>query len=128
MKTKKSTHAVFPLSLAILISGFGQAQPATCAPSDAIAYHVSQTFHVGGEGGWDYFTVDPEHKLLFVPRSTHTMVLDANTGKAVADIPGQKRNHGVAIVPSAGRGFLTDGADGSVTVFDQKNYSELGKV
>ena len=63
-------------------------------------YQVSQTIHVGGDGGWDYLTVDPEHKLLYVPRSTHMMVLDANTGKAVADIPGQKRNHGVAIVAS----------------------------
>ena len=128
MKTKKSTHTLFPLSLAILTSGFGRAQPASCAPSDALAYDVSQTFHVGGEGGWDYLTVDPEHKLLFVPRSTHTMVLDANTGKAVADIPGQKRNHGVAIVPSAGRGFITDGEDGAVTVFDLKTYSALGTV
>ena len=77
---------------------------------------------------WDYLTVDPEHQLLFVPRSTHTMVLDALTGKTVADIPGQKRNHGVAIVPSAGRGFITDGNDASVTVFDLKTYAVLGKV
>ena len=56
------------------------------------------------------------------------MVLDANTGKTLADIPGQKRNHGVAIVPSAGRGFITDGADASVTVFDLKTYAVLGKV
>jgi len=56
------------------------------------------------------------------------MVLDANTGKTVADIPGQKRNHGVAIATSAGRGFITDGADASVTVFDLKTYSVLGKV
>ncbi|HVM48305.1 MAG TPA: hypothetical protein VMU04_09775, partial [Candidatus Acidoferrum sp.] len=69
-----------------------------------------------------------ENKLLYVPRSTHTMVLDARTGKTVADIPGQKRNHGVALVPSAGRGFITDGADASVTVFDLKSYAVLGKV
>ena len=56
------------------------------------------------------------------------MVLDARTGKTVADIPGQKRNHGVAIVPSAGRGFITDGTDASVTVFDLKTYAVLGKV
>ncbi|HEY3857226.1 MAG TPA: YncE family protein [Verrucomicrobiae bacterium] len=56
------------------------------------------------------------------------MVLDATTGKTVADIPGQKRNHGVALVPSAGRGFITDGNDASVTVFDLKTYAVLGKV
>lgn len=91
-------------------------------------YRVSQTFQVGGEGGWDYLTVDPDHKLLYVPRSTHTMVLDALTGKTVADIPGQKRNHGVAIAPAAGRGFITDGPDGSVTVFDLKSYAVLAKI
>lgn len=61
-------------------------------------------------------------------RVRHTRWFDARTGKTVADIPGQKRNHGVAIVPSAGRGFITDGNDASVTVFDLKTYAVLGKV
>jgi DNA-binding beta-propeller fold protein YncE len=91
-------------------------------------YHVAETFHVGGAGGWDYITVDPERKHLYLPRTTHTMVLDAATGKTVADIPGQKGNHGVALVPSAGRGFISDGRDGSVTVFDLKTFEVLGKI
>ncbi len=128
MKMNKIMRALFQFSLAILASSLGRAQSSTPAPGEAGPYHVSQTFHVGGEGAWDYLTVDAEHELLFVPRSTHTMVLDARTGKTVADIPGQKRNHGVAIVPSAGRGFITDGNDSSVTVFDLKTYAVLGKV
>ena len=105
-----------------------QAQPAASARGTSGTYHVAQTFHVGGEGGWDYLTVDPLHQLLYVPRSTHTMVLDARTGKTVADIPGQKRNHGVALASDAGRGFISDGQDASVTVFDLKTYQVLGKV
>jgi hypothetical protein len=124
----KITHALFSLSLAVMAATAARAQSTTSAPSDAGPYRVHQIFHVGGEGGWDYVTVDPEHKLLYVPRSTHTMVLDATTGKTVADIPGQQRNHGVAIVPGAGRGFITDGKDASVTVFDLKTYAVLGKV
>ena len=89
---------------------------------------MRQIFHVGGQGGWDYLTVDPDGRLLYVPRTTHTMVLDAATGATVADIPGQRRNHGVALVPSAGRGFISDGQDGSVTIFDLKTYRVLGKV
>ena len=92
------THALFSLSLAIMAATTARAQSAVLTTADTGPYHVSQTFHVGGEGGWDYMTVDPDNKLLYVPRSTHTMVLDAATGKTVADIPGQKRNHGVAIV------------------------------
>jgi DNA-binding beta-propeller fold protein YncE len=124
----KVPQVVLRLLLPILITSLARAQSSTPSANEKGSYHVSQSFHVGGEGGWDYLTVDPAHKLLYVPRSTHTMVLDANTGKTVADIPGQKRNHGVAIVPGAGRGFITDGADASVTVFDLKTYAVLGKV
>lgn len=128
MKINNSPYHTFTFSVAMLIASFAQAQSSTSASSGTGPYRVSQTFHVGGEGGWDYLTVDPDHRLLYVPRSTHTMVIEASTGKIVADIPGQKRNHGVAIVASAGRGFITDGQDGSVTVFDLKSYAVLGKV
>jgi hypothetical protein len=56
------------------------------------------------------------------------MVLDTATGKTVADIAGQKGNHGVALVPGAGRGFISDGKDGSVVIFDLKTFAVLGKV
>lgn len=125
MNTHNLKILLLGISAALAILSSAHAQPAA---HGGPSYHVSQLFHVRGEGRWDYLTVDSEHKLLFVPRTTHTMVLDARTGKTVADIPGQKRNHGVAIVPSAGRGFITDGEDGSVTVFDLKSYAVLGKV
>jgi hypothetical protein len=128
MKMKKFARTSLLLAPVALAGSLACAQPSGSKANGARLYSVSRTFHIGGEGRWDYLTLDPEHKLLFVPRTTHTMVLDAHTGKTVADIPGQKRNHGVAIVPRAGRGFITDGEDGSVTVFDLKTYAALGKV
>jgi DNA-binding beta-propeller fold protein YncE len=128
MSMSKITHALFSLSLAVMAASVVRGQAPASTPSNTGPYHVSQTFHVGGEGGWDMVTVDSEHKLVFVPRSSHTLVLDAATGKTVADIPGQKRSHGVEIVPRAGRGFISDGADASVTIFDLKTYAVLGKV
>ncbi len=90
---------------------------------------VTKTWHVGGEGGWDYLTVDPQTHRLFVPRVTHTMVLDAGSGKVLGDIPGQIRAHGVAIVPALGRGFITDGGgSGAIVIFDLKTYAVLGKL
>jgi len=88
---------------------------------------VETTFHVGGEGGFDYITVDAKAHRLYVPRSTHTMVIDADSGKTVADITGQKHNHGVAVVPELGRGFISDGA-GSIVIFDLKTNAVLGTV
>ena len=118
---------VLALSLAFIVESRTQAKPPAPSAASAVLYEVAQTLHVGGEGGWDYLTVDAERKLLYVPRSTHTMVVDAN-GKTVADIPGQRRNHGVAIVSRASRGFISDGQDASVTIFDLKTYKVLGKV
>jgi len=88
---------------------------------------VEKTFHVGGEGGMDYITADAQSHRLYVPRSTHVMVIDADSGKTIADIPGQKHNHGVAIAPEAGRGFITDG-EGSVVIFDLKTNAVLGTL
>jgi DNA-binding beta-propeller fold protein YncE len=85
--------------------------------------------HIGGAGSWDYVTVDPVEKRIFLPRSTHTLIVDENTGKILGDIPGQKIAHGVALVPSVGRGFITDGGgDGAIIVFDLKTYAVLGKL
>jgi len=88
---------------------------------------VEKTFHVGGEGGFDYITADGANHRLYVPRSTHTMVIDADSGKTIADIPGQKHNHGVALVPEAGRGFISDG-NGAVVIFDLKTNAVLGTI
>jgi hypothetical protein len=92
-------------------------------------WDVVKTLQIGGEGGWDYLTVDPETHRLYVPRSTHTMVIDSVSGKTIADIPGQKIAHGVAIVPEAGRGFISDGGgNGAVVIFDLKTNAILGTI
>ena len=88
---------------------------------------VEKTFHIGGDGGMDYITLDANNHRLYVPRSTHTMVIDADSGKILGDIPGQKHNHGVALVPEAGRGFISDG-EGAVVIFDLKTNAVLGTL
>ena len=100
--------------------------PAMAAEAGPPAYKLTATFKVGGDGGWDYATLHGGE--LYVTRTTHTMVIDVSTGKVVADIPGQKRSHGVAIVPDVGRGFISDGGSGSVLIFDLKTHATLGKV
>jgi hypothetical protein len=77
----------------------------------------------------DYVTVDSATGRLYVPRSTHTMVIDAVSGQTLGDIPGQKIAHGVALVPKLNRGFITDGGGGgSVTIFDLKTNAVLGVI
>jgi DNA-binding beta-propeller fold protein YncE len=92
-------------------------------------WNAKETFHIGGEGGWDYVTVDAVNHRLFVTRTTHTQAIDSDSGKVLGDVPGQKRSHGVALVPMLNRGFITDGGgSGSVVVFDLTSYQVLGRV
>jgi DNA-binding beta-propeller fold protein YncE len=57
------------------------------------------------------------------------MVVDSESGKVIADIPGQKIAHGVAIVPEAGRGFISDGGgNGAIVIFDLKTNAILGSI
>lgn len=102
---------------------------ATALPAAAQNWAVERHIPIGGEGGWDYVTVDSSTHRLFIPRSTHTVVLDEKDGKTIADIPGQKRNHGVALVPSVHRGFITDGGgDGALVIFDLTSFKVLGSL
>ncbi len=104
-----------------------------CAMASAAAaqpnWSVKQTFNVGGEGGWDYVTVDAANHRLFVTRSTHAQAIDTESGHLLGDIPGLKSAHGVAIVPRLNRGFVTDGGgSGAIVVFDLTTYAVLGRL
>src|SRR5690348_12440309 len=90
-------------------------------------YDIIKTLQVGGEGGWDYVTVDSAAHHVYVTRSSHTQVIDTESGQLVGDIKGQKRSHGVAVVSDLNRGFITDGG-GAIVIFDLKTNEVLGKV
>lgn len=112
------------VAMAILVGVAGW--PSLWAQAD---WKVLKTLPVGGQGGWDYLTVEPSLHRLYVPRSTNTMVVDSETGKVVANIPGQKIAHGVAVVPEAGRGFISDGGgNGAIIIFDLKTNAVLGSI
>jgi DNA-binding beta-propeller fold protein YncE len=109
----------------IALAALALALPATAQTK----WDVSKTMPIGGEGAWDYLTVDSQTHRLFVPRGTHTMIVDAVSGKVLGDVPGQKIAHGVALVPSLGRGFITDGGGaGAIIIFDLNTYAVLGKL
>src|SRR5437588_1925797 len=90
--------------------------------------HVIKTFKLGGEGGWDYLEIDSASRHLFLSHGTHVQVIDADSGKAVGDIPDTPGVHGIALAPELGRGFTSNGREGTVTIFDLKSLKSLGKV
>lgn len=89
-------------------------------------YHVIQTYKVGGEGFWDYLTVDSSARRLYISRGTHVMVMDTDSGKIVGDIADTQGVHGIALSPDLGRGFTSNGREGTVTIFDIQTLKPIG--
>lgn len=91
-------------------------------------YKVAKTWKLGGDGGWDYLTVDSDGHRLFIARATRVMVIDTDSGKQVGEIPDTPRVHGVALVPDLGRGFASNGGEDTVSVFDLKTLALQKKI
>lgn len=100
--------------------------PSTARSSSG--YHLLKKIEAGGEGGWDYLIVDGAARRLYVSRGTRVMVFDADSGASVGEIPDTPGVHGIAIADDLGRGFTSNGRDGSVTIFDLKTLKPIGKV
>jgi DNA-binding beta-propeller fold protein YncE len=90
-------------------------------------YHVTTTYKVGGDGGWDYLTADASARRLYISRGTHVIVLDLDSGKNVGDIPDTQGVHGIALAPDLGRGFTSNGREGTVTIFDIQTLKPIGE-
>ena len=85
-------------------------------------------FNIGGDGGTDYLTAEPGTGRVFVSRGTHVMVVDGATGKVLGDIPDTPRTHGIALVPASHHGFITNGGDSTVTMFDLASLAVIKKI
>jgi hypothetical protein len=94
----------------------------------APAYKVVNTYKVGGDGGWDYLTADSSARRLYISRATHVIVLDLDSGKTVGDIADAPGVHGIALAPELGRGFTSNGREGTVSIFDLKTLATSSKV
>jgi len=89
-------------------------------------YHIVGEIKVGGEGGWDYLTVDSAARRLYVSHATHVVVIDLDANKVVGDIPNTPGVHGIAVAPELNRGFISNGRGNNVTIFDLKTLQSVG--
>src|SRR5215471_122261 len=92
------------------------------------AYKVANRIHIGGAGAWDYPQMDAANHRLYVSHGTQTEVIDTNTDKLVGSIMGTNGVHGIAVANDLGRGYISDGRDNDVTVFDLKSLMVITKV
>jgi YVTN family beta-propeller protein len=113
-----------------LLAGIGLllASGSALLAQDAPQYHELKKIAVGGDGGWDYLMCDGAAHRLYIARSNRVMVVDVEKGEVVGEIPNTPGVHGIALAPRLHRGFISDGGENTVTVFDTDTLKEVDRV
>jgi DNA-binding beta-propeller fold protein YncE len=111
----------------VLLSAFALAMAA------AGGYHQLKKYPFGAAEGstreyFDYITVDSSARRVYLSHGTEIKVIDADSGALVGNITGLKQDHGVAVAAEFGRGFITDGGQGKVIIFDLKTLKPIGEA
>lgn len=91
-------------------------------------FKVQRTWTIGGDGGWDYLTLDAPAHLLYIARGNRVQVVDTQTGKLAGEIAGLKAVHGVALDPDGHFGYISDGGANQVRIFDRATRRLTGAI
>lgn len=99
----------------------------------AVGYHLLKKYTFGPAEGatreyFDYITVDSAARRVYLSHGTEIKVLDADTGVLLGNITGLKQDHGVAVAAEFGKGFITDGGQGKVIIFDLQTLKITGEA
>jgi YVTN family beta-propeller protein len=110
-------HSALALALGMLtFSSFGA------------EYHFVKEIPISGDGGWDYLSVDPAARRLYVSHGTVVAVVDIDNYSVVGEIPDTPGVHGFAIAPESGHGFSSNGREAKANMVDLKTLKVLSKV
>jgi YVTN family beta-propeller protein len=95
-------------------------------------YHQVKKISFGAaEGGreyFDYINVDAAARRAYLSHGTEFLVVNLDTGDLAGKITGLQRDHGVALVPELGRGYISDGDAAQIVIFDLKTFKTLGQI
>ncbi len=91
-------------------------------------YSYIQKIDLPGDGKWDYLKMDGERERLFVSHFDRVHVIDLTTSKPVGEITGLKGVHGVTLAKALEKGYISNGTDNTVTVFDYNTFKVLKTI
>src|SRR5207247_8959273 len=92
------------------------AAAAFAAFAASTGYHVVKEIKIGGEGGWDYPEMDSAARRLYLSHASHVVIVDPDEGAVRGDISDTPVVHGIQLVASLNRRFITNGRRNNVPV------------
>ncbi len=115
--------AINPALICILILSFP-----SILRSQNSSYKISNKIKVEGDGGWDYLISDDSTNRLFISHGTVVNVVNTATGQLIETIPDTRGVHGIALATELNKGFISNGKDTSVTIFDLTTLATIAKI
>jgi DNA-binding beta-propeller fold protein YncE len=96
--------------------------------SEAPGFKLTKKYPVPGDNGFDYIVFDSSSNRLYVSHGIKVDVVDSDSGKLLGEVDDTPGVHGIAIVPGLHRGFTTNGAEGTVSIFDTDTFKTVKKI
>ena len=122
-------QATYFTSLLAGLTGLLPANVFSAQPSagpGASGYHLETKWKPGGDGGWDYLTLDSQANRLYVARTDNVQVIDTERGTLIRAIPGFDGCHGITLASELNFGFATSGRSGTVVKFNLTSLRPYG--
>jgi len=91
-------------------------------------FHIIDSLALGGLGDGDELAVDSTSGHLCISRGSFVQVIDMQDYSLVGNVPDTRGVHGIAVAPITGRGYTSNGADSSVTVFDLSTLNVVARI
>jgi DNA-binding beta-propeller fold protein YncE len=92
----------------------------------AAEYQLLRQIPIGGEGGWDYLSIDAQARRLYVAHASKIVVVDLEDNRVIGEITETPGVHGFAIAPP--HGFSSNGKENKVSIVDLQTLRTTSKV
>ena len=108
--------------------GFLFAVALLCEAAAEGAYKFLDEIPIGGEGNWDYVTIDAAARRLYLAHATKVIVVDLTKNEVIGEIGDTPGVHGLIVAPDLKRGFSSNGKESKVSVVDLKTLRTISKI
>ncbi len=122
----KSALALWLMCCAPLAAQNPFPAPPTALPSHP--FFIKQTWIIGGQGDWDYLTMDPKAERLHIAHGPEVQVVDVETGDLAGVVKGLRQAHSVALDDTGEYGFVSDGEANDIKIFDRRTFEVTAAI
>ncbi len=122
----KRMRSLCLLALCPIVLSAQQPPQPTQLPGDVFV--IKTAWFIGGTGPWDYLTMDPVARRLFIAHGAQVQVVDVETGAVAGQIAGLHEAHAIVLDESGEFGFISDGPANQVAIFDRRSLQVVATV